>query len=183
MTEKTALRAKMTELESEMTGAQRLESDSALQRNFLKLPQLDRVESVLLYWSMDSEIATGPILEDLLHRGKTVLMPRCLPGNELECRVYNPERLVRHRWGMWEPDETCPLMEPELALVPGLCFDKSGYRLGRGGGFYDRWLAKTKAYTIGLCRETGLQTALPREYWDRRVNLVLTEQAMFECKE
>lgn len=181
MTEKAALRLKLLELEAQMTGAQRMESDFALQQKFLALPRLSRVETVLLYWSMDSEIATGPILEELLSQGKTVLLPRCLPGNGLEARLYCPDKLERHRWGMLEPGETCPVMEPELALVPGLCYDKNGYRLGRGGGFYDRWLATTQAYTVGLCRGAMLQDALPREDWDRRVDLVVTEQTAFEC--
>lgn len=183
MTEKTALRGEVARYLGQLTGAKRLESDSALQERFLALPQLDRVERVLLYWSMGSEIDTRPLLEQLLRRGKQVLLPRCLPGSEMECRLYVPGKLVRHRWGMEEPGADCPLLEPELALIPALCYDRSGYRLGRGGGFYDRWLERKEVFTVGLCRHDLLQDHLPRESWDRRVELVLTEREAFECKE
>lgn len=183
MTEKTALRGEVSRYLSQLTEAQRLESDTALQQKFLSLPLLDRVERVLLYWSMDVEIATLPILEELLRRGKQVLLPRCLPKGAMEIRLYVPGRLETHRWGMQEPAVDCPLLEPELALIPALCYDKNGYRLGWGGGFYDRWLVRTKAYTVGLCRHGLLKDHLPRESWDRRVDLVLTEQEAFECKE
>ncbi len=183
MTEKTTLRGEVTRYLIQLTEAQRLESDCALQQKFLSLPQLDRVERVLLYWSMGNEIDTLPILEQLLSRGKQVLLPRCLPGGAMETRLYVPGRLVPHRWGMQEPAMDCPLLEPELALIPALCYDKNGYRLGWGGGYYDRWLARTKTHTVGLCRHALLKAHLPRESWDRRVELVLTEQAAFECKE
>ena len=166
-----------------MTEAQRVESDTALQQNFLSLPQLDRLERVLLFAGMGHEVDTRPIIEGLLARGKHVLLPRCLEGGGLEERLYRPEKLVRHRWGMWEPDESCPVEDAELILVPALCYDRAGYRLGRGGGYYDRLLAHTNAMTVGLCRDALLVDRVPRDAWDRKVALVVTETSVFETKE
>ena len=79
---------------------------------------------------------------------------------------------------MLEPGEDCPLAAREsidLILVPGLCFDRLGYRLGQGGGYYDRYLAGYAGATVGLCRRAVLQEAVPREAHDRPVDLVVTD--------
>ena len=86
--------------------------------------------------------------------------------------------LIRHRYGMLEPGEGCPLVpqeEIELILVPGLCFDRLGYRLGQGGGYYDRYLAGYGGTTVGLCRREVLQERVPREEHDRQVDLLVTD--------
>ena len=71
-------------------------------------------------------------------------------------------------------------MEPEkgdLLIVPALCFDRQGYRLGQGGGYYDRYLEKYDGvFTAGLCRAALLMDAVPREEHDRRVDCVVTEE-------
>ena len=63
-------------------------------------------------------------------------------------------------------------------LVPGLCYDREGYRLGFGGGYYDRWLAGCSGWKVGLCRAALLQDRLPRGPYDIPVDLVVTEE---EC--
>ena len=97
----------------------------------------------------------------------------------MEARLIAPDtRLYRHRFGMLEPGEACPLLAPEeidLVLVPGLAFDRAGYRLGQGGGYYDRYLPQCSGKSLALCREAVLFEALPREEHDRPVGLVLTE--------
>lgn len=64
---------------------------------------------------------------------------------------------------------------PEVVIVPGLLFDRKGYRIGRGGGYYDRFLKEeTNSRTIGLCRPERLVHELPREPWDAAVDRVIT---------
>ena len=87
--------------------------------------------------------------------------------------------LIRHRYGMLEPGEDCPVVpreEIDLILVPGLCFDRLGYRLGQGGGYYDRYLAGYRGTTVGLCRREVLQEHVPREAHDSRVELLVTDE-------
>ena len=85
----------------------------------------------------------------------------------MEARRYDRRRLVRHRYGMLEPDEQCPVVdESELGsiLVPALCDHRRCFRLGRGGGYYDRYLADyTGCPPLGLCRNILLQEAVPVE--------------------
>ena len=66
--------------------------------------------------------------------------------------------------------------EIDLALVPAVCYDRRGYRLGFGGGYYDRWLADFAGFRVGLCRAAVLQERVPTEAHDSRVDLLLTEE-------
>lgn len=177
--EKGALRRAVRARLSAMSPEERAESDGILFRRFLALPQLAAACRVLLFCGMGAEPDTARLIPALQNRGKQVLLPRCLPGRRLEARrVTGESALVRHRYGMLEPGEDCPLVGREridLILVPGLCFDRLGYRLGQGGGYYDRYLAGYAGSTVGLCRRAVLQEAVPREAHDRPVDLVVTD--------
>ena len=81
-------------------------------------------------------------------------------------------------FGIPEPDGTARLLRPReinLMIVPCIAADRQGYRLGHGGGYYDRYLANTTGITVCLCRERLLQANLPHDALDRRVDIVLTE--------
>lgn len=140
---------------------------------------MEECRTLLLFYGMGAEPETQRLFRPLLERGKTILLPRCRSGHRLELRGYRgEEHLCRHRYGMLEPDDGCPVLPPqaaELALVPALCYDETGMRLGRGGGYYDRFLMEFPGKTVGLCREMLLQARVPAQPHDRGVALVLTE--------
>ena len=182
MADKAAFRREISRLEQSLTREQRLESDRLLCRNFLNHPRVARAETILLFAGMGLEVDTRPLLEQLEAAGKQLCLPRCLPGNAMEARRYDGARLVRHRYGMLEPDLSCPVVDKtriDLILVPALCYERRCYRMGRGGGFYDRYLADYTGFTLGLCRQALLQAAVPVERWDQRVDAVLTEREQF----
>lgn len=176
---KEALRRRLRGLEASLTPEKRRGSDEALFRRFLALPQVEEYRTLLLFYGMGTEPDTRRLFQPLLERGKTILLPRCLPGHLLELRRYRgEEHLRRHRYGMLEPDDSCPVLPyqaAELALVPALCYDETGMRLGRGGGYYDRFLTEFPGKTVGLCREMLLQARVPAQAHDCGVELVLTE--------
>ena len=97
----------------------------------------------------------------------------------MEARRYQGQvRLVSNAFGIPEPDEACPLVSREalsLILVPGLCFDENRFRLGHGGGYYDRYLDRFDRLTVALCRDRFLFPTLPVESHDRPVDVLLTE--------
>ena len=138
---------------------------------------------LLLYCGMGTEPDTLRLLPPLFSAGKAVCLPRCLPGNQMEARlVQKDSQLVRHPYGMLEPSLDCPVIPAEqidLALIPGLAFDRSGGRLGRGGGYYDRWLTGFSGITIALCRDGLLLDAVPRLPHDVGVKLVITETSLY----
>lgn len=182
MADKSAFRAAMRAREATIPEIERQESDRLLRAQFLVLDEVKRAQTLLLFYGMGYEVDTRPLLDALRAQGKRVLLPRCLPGHLMEARLYDPVRLRQHRYGMWEPDETCPVVERDdidLILVPALCYDRQGRRMGRGGGFYDRYLAEYGGVTVGLCREALLCDTVPVDPWDRPVQCVLTEHDRF----
>ncbi len=178
--EKKALRRRVREQLSALSRSELVRSDDALFEKFLSLPQVEEAQTVFAFWGIPGrEPDTARLIGELIRRGKTVGLPRMLPDHRMAVRRYDPDRpLVSVSFGISEPGEDCPLIAREainLVLVPAVCYDRRGYRLGFGGGYYDRWLAGFSGVTVGLCREAVLQEAVPTEAHDARVDLLLTE--------
>lgn len=146
---------------------------------FLALPQVEAAKTVLLFWSMTREPDTRPAISRLLALGKRVCLPKCLPGRLMEARQWTgDERLLPSGYGIPEPGNGCPIVSREdidVILVPNLCCDRDNYRLGHGGGYYDRYLAGYKGLTVALCPGAFFQDRVPREGHDLPVGLVLTD--------
>lgn len=176
-TEKTALRRAVKELA--ITPEEKAESDRLLLERFLALPQVKAASSLLLFYGVGPEPDTARLLEPLTSEGKTVALPRCLPHGGLEARRYlGLSHLSAGAFDIPEPDDTCPILARDsfdVILVPNLCCDTACYRLGHGGGYYDRYLSGYAGLTIALCRNKLLRPALPREPHDVPVALVVTE--------
>lgn len=145
---------------------------------FLGLEQVRGAKSLLLFYGVGNEPDTRPLIQTLLAEGKRVALPRCLSGGRMEARwVKDLSGLVPGRYGIPEPGEDAPLArreELDVILVPNLCCDRAGYRLGHGGGYYDRYLAGYRGFTAALCPEELTVDALPREEHDRPVTLVIS---------
>lgn len=156
----------------------RLAEDAALFDAFLSLPQVQQAQTLFLFYGVGSEPHTAPLIDRLIALGKTVALPRMLPGHRMDVLVHDPARpLVQNKFGLWEPDAACPALTPaqiDLVLVPALCYDRQNYRLGMGGGYYDRWLEHYHGTTVGLCRAALLVDRVPAELHDRPVDLVIT---------
>lgn len=159
-------------------------SDDALFSAFLSLPQVASASTLFTFWGIPGrEPDTARLIRALTARGKRVGLPRMLSGRQMEVRLYDPDRpLVPAAFGILEPPADAPLLpreDIELALVPAVCYDRRGFRLGFGGGYYDRWLSGFSGITVGLCRDCVLQDQVPVEKHDRRVELLLTETRRF----
>ena len=178
--EKKELRRQVRERLAGLSPEELRMSDSALFARFLALPQVEAAKTIFAFWGIPGkEPDTARLIGELLARGKTVGLPRMLPGHRMEVRRYDPDKpLVRVSFGISEPGEDCPLLareEIDLALVPAVCYDRRGYRLGFGGGYYDRWLEGFAGFTAGLCRRAVLQDKVPTEAHDARVDVLLSE--------
>ena len=155
----------------------RLAEDHALFDAFLCLSQVQQAQTLFLFYGVGTEPNTSVLIQQLIALGKTVALPRMLAGHGMDVLVYDPARpLVQNKFGLWEPDAACPALEPDqidLVLVPALCYDRHNYRLGMGGGYYDRWLAQYHGMTVGLCRAALLCERVPIEEHDQPVDLVI----------
>ncbi|MCI8913195.1 MAG: 5-formyltetrahydrofolate cyclo-ligase [Lawsonibacter sp.] len=178
--EKKALRRQVREQLSAMTPEQMRQSDEALFTGFLALPQVQAAKTIFAFWGIPGkEPDTARLVEYLTGHGKAVGLPRMLPEHQMEVRRYLPDRpLVSVSFGISEPGPDCPLLSPadiDLVLVPAVCYDRQGYRLGFGGGYYDRWLEHFAGFRVGLCRSAVLQNRVPTQTHDARVDVLITE--------
>ncbi|HJB96998.1 MAG TPA: 5-formyltetrahydrofolate cyclo-ligase [Candidatus Acutalibacter pullicola] len=179
MQEKAALRREL--LAQRDAVPQREEKSRAVGDGVLALPAYQKARQVLLYLSKGSEVDTWEVFARAVAEGKEVYAPRCLDGEGTMgfFQVTSPQELLQGRFGLWEPDprRCAPWRRREgaLCLVPGIAFDRQGYRLGYGKGYYDRFLAVFSGTAAGLCfRELALER-LPRGPQDRRVDVLVTE--------
>lgn len=173
------VRERKAELRRHAAGLPQVEAGALFDR-FLALPQVEAADTVLVFYGTGREPDTVPLIRALLDRGKRVALPVVLPHRGMEARqVRDLELLVPNRFGIPEPDDACPVIEKgeiAAALIPHLMVDREGYRLGWGGGYYDRWLADFSGFTVCICRPGRLVDHMPREEFDVPVQLVLIEE-------
>jgi 5-formyltetrahydrofolate cyclo-ligase len=124
------------------------------------------------------------ILEDALQRGKTLCVPRCTSPGHFEVRkITNLSQLVPGTMNILEPTADCLLVdidEIDFAIIPCLTCNHSGQRLGKGGGYYDRFLADYRGGTVLLCQEKLIREEIPVEPHDYPIHWVLTETCLYE---
>ncbi|MBQ8092437.1 MAG: 5-formyltetrahydrofolate cyclo-ligase [Clostridia bacterium] len=182
---KNRLRSRIAVEERQISPVRRKLCDEALTQRLLDLQSFRQAKTVLLFSPFGAEPRLEGVFEACHISGKRLILPRMLPGNMLECReVCDPEHLVAGKYGIQEPDQTCPSVrrdDIEFILVPAVCYDRQGGRLGRGAGYYDRFLTGYAGKTAGLCRSCFLQEKLPLEEHDICVQIVITECETIFC--
>jgi len=180
--DKTAMRREMRSRLAALSGDYIESSDAGIFRNVVSLPEYVSAGAVFIYYSLDREPDTHRLVRRALDDGKTVAMPRVLGGGRLEhLRVHSADELLPSRYGLLEPIEWAERIEPtegDIVVVPAVAYAKDGSRLGRGGGYYDRFLAGCPAFTAGLARNELLLDTLPTEEHDIRVACIVTEKGV-----
>ena len=158
--------------------SQRVERSSAIEQLVLSIDHIEHAGSVFVYVSSGSEVRTHELIAALLAQGKTVAVPRVLPdepGMMQAVVIHALNDFAPGRFGIPEPT-THELLEqtPDVTIVPGLAFTRTGARLGQGGGYYDRYLAEHPAtHKIGICFDEQLADSLPCEDHDALMDEVV----------
>lgn len=159
-----------------MTQQEILERSEDLARQFLETEQYRSARSIYGYLPFNQEVRTRPILEQALRDGKRVALPKCF-GKEMRfIWVEGFDHLEVSAFGAPQPAADGPAADDSSALVlmPGLVFDRAGNRVGYGGGFYDRFLAREPLHsTVALCYDFQLVERLECDEFDIPVDLVL----------
>ena len=127
------------------------QADEQLTQRLLELPAFQEAKTLATYLSMGHEFSTASLIQAALQDGKRVCVPRTYPQGRMEFVEYDPDILEKTRFGLLEPNEKGQLVdkaEIDLIHVPGLVFQSKGYRIGYGGGYYDRYLADFAGKTV-----------------------------------
>ena len=182
---KRDLRAEIARRIAALGEEERATGSRAVARRLLALPEFRRALAVMLFAGMPDEVDTAPVIAAALEAGKRVGLPRCRPGTrEIEVvEVRDPERdLAPGTYDIREP-VGASLIAPEdldLVVVPGRAFDRRGNRLGRGAGYYDRFLAgaASRAVRVALCFHCQLVEDVPAGDTDVPVDIVVTDREL-----
>lgn len=140
-------------------------------------PRLLQAHTVLLYYSLPNEVHTHSLIDKLYKEGKKILLPKVIGDGEMELREYGgKESMHEGAYHIMEPSG--PLFTNykalDLAIVPGMSFDKDGNRLGRGKGYYDRFLVRTPhLYKIGVCFDFQKVVHVPFDQTDIPMNEII----------
>ena len=173
---KTELRKTVRARKRAMTEEQIQEKSEALTRLFLQSEEYRNARSIYGYLPYNQEVRTVPLLEQALRDGKRVAVPKCY-GDEMRFIWMEDLSLVEKGYaGIPEPIADGPVADDETALVlmPGMAFDKEGHRIGYGGGFYDKFLAREGSHpTLALCYDFQVVSHLETEEFDIPVDKVL----------
>ena len=164
------------------------EKSDRLVSHLRNCPALNQARTILAYFSFRQEPDLTPLFTESLEgfnpSSKSWGFPRCV-GESLSWHLWQPgENLVKGAYGILEPSEVATILDPEqvdLILVPAVGCDRLGYRLGYGGGFYDRmlslpeWASKP---TIGIVFDFAFVAELPVDVWDKPLHGVCTEKQL-----
>lgn len=178
---KQALRKRYRAYRESLQPAEKEKLDAAVRRRLFRLPVYQNCRVLFIYVSKPIEVDTVRIIQSALAHGKYVAVPRCIP-NTYQMQFYfirSLEDLEPGTFGVLEPsvERCCPVSDLRhgLCVVPGLSFDTQGYRLGYGKGYYDRFLSNFGGQTVGICYRACVPWNLPHGYYDRPVDLLVTE--------
>lgn len=186
--EKQRLREEHLAAREVLSEQERSVLDNRITQKLLATSEYAEATTVLTYVSVSSEVSTRMFIECALRDGKTVAVPRCLPGHCLEfVAIASLEQLVAAPFNLLEPAKELPAVTEDqknnsICIVPALLVDTKGYRLGYGAGFYDRFLSTYPGKKICLAYQQSLsRTTLPHTEFDVPVDMVITELGVLAC--
>ena len=178
---KKEIRSQMRRIRREMSPQTVQEKNDRIYKRLIATQQYRQAKTVVVYVSKELEVDTRRLMEHAWADGKQVAAPRCVENTRLMKMhlIGSMEDLEEGAYGILEPYSNLPVLEDTtnaICIVPAFCNDYRGYRVGYGGGYYDRWLESFSGTTVGLCRECVLQRSLPVEPHDLGVHVLVTDR-------
>ena len=152
--------------------------DQTLTERFLKHPFYQEARVIATYLSFPHEFQTQELIDQALKDGKKVLIPKTYPKGRMDFVVYDAQQLVKTSFGLLEPQgnlEVVAASQIDLIHVPGLAFTTKGYRIGYGGGYYDRYLEHFTGHTLSTVYHYQVQDFIPEDH-DIPVQEVLIDE-------
>lgn len=184
--EKKALRTIYSEKRSSMDKERKKELDQKIVQRFMSLATYRYAHTLLIYYPIDGEIDVTELIRSALCAGKRVALPRCeSKGSVMHFHYINSlDELCEGRFGIMEPKEDAELFVKEeltgpcAVIIPALAYDREGYRLGYGRGFYDRYFGHSGISTVGLVYSEFVTDKLPHGRFDIAVDLLVSEKGV-----
>lgn len=172
--DKKELRKKYTKIRSKIKNKK--EKDEKIRENLKNLEIYKNAKSVFVFISYRTEVDTLKIIEMIKEDGKKLLVPLVKRKEMIAVEVEGIEDLEPNKMGILEPKEGKEEIDVDLTITPGLAFDKEGYRLGYGGGFYDRFFEKVDTIKMGIGYSDQKVDKVIHEDYDKKLDYLLTDE-------
>jgi len=181
--QKTQLRQRCKAIRKGLGDQTRQQASKSICAHLAAWDVFQTAKTILTYMPIRGEVDLRLLLTD--YPDKRWLLPRILPGEDgrMVFHPYDPEHLILHPFGMAEPAPHLPQISPteiQLVLAPGLAFDRSGWRLGYGGGFYDRFLQNCKGTSVGVVFQLLLLDSIPHGEFDVPVGWLASQDGLIK---
>lgn len=176
--DKKELRKKYTKVRADVEDKEG--KDRLIRKNLRELDIYKKAKSVFVFISYKSEVDTRGIIEDILADGKKLLVPLVKGSEMIAVEVKGIDDLEPNKMGILEPKSGDEVTDVDLTITPGLAFDKRGYRLGYGGGYYDKFFAKVDTIRMGIGYSDQYVESLVHEDYDKALEYLLTEEGLIE---
>lgn len=178
--QKSALRKFFKEKRQALSEQKKSEYAESLYKKVISLDAFKNADALLSFFPLENETDVHRINREALRLGKILAFPKCVK-NTREMNFYSVrslDELEKGSFSIFEPKESCPLFIPSdkpkaVCLVPALAYDREGFRIGYGGGYYDRYLSKYDVYTVGVIYSPFITESLPRDELDIAVDSVV----------
>ena len=185
--QKNLFREKYKKIRSEISKDQKALFDKEIFERVISLSQYKNCQYLFTYVSIGSEADTLRLIQYSLSDGKKVAVPKCGSNHGMDFYIINSlDDLEKSSFGLLEPKTDICMKAPNdcnaLCIVPAVCFDVKGCRIGYGGGYYDRFLSGFLGDTVGICYHKCLCGELPKDIYDISVNILVTENAFHDIK-
>ncbi len=185
-TDKKSLRASLRAARRALTEEERRLTDRAIMTHIVTSEAFADATCVLLFYGVDGEVNLSRVATEAFLDGKCVGYPRVEGDGVMRFRsVVSLLDLTPDAYGIPAPRADAPVITPDkdtLMLVPALAIDRDGYRLGQGGGYYDRYLTDYPGITMGVIREAAYLPTLSREAHDLPMQSIVTEKQIYKVK-
>jgi 5-formyltetrahydrofolate cyclo-ligase len=176
----------MRRLRDAMPADERARRSAVITRRLFGLDGFGHARTVMLFSSFGSEVDTAPLIARLDEERRRVALPRTKDHGMLSVAYRPGDPVSVAPFGAMEPAGGTIVAPEEIdaVLVPGLAFDRAGYRVGYGGGFFDRFLAKTRtdALRVGICFALQVVGEVPRGAADLPVDVIVTDEETLRCR-
>ncbi len=178
--EKMLIRDEVREAKKLLSEEDKAEQAAEILNKIETHPEFIKAKTILMYWSLNDEVPTHDFIKKW-HDSKTILLP-VVKGHQMTIKPYSPDTIMeKNSLGVQEPQQVSDYLDQvDLAIIPGVAFDRNKRRLGRGRGYYDRYFKNRRFHKWGVCFDFQLYHKIPSASFDIRMDKVITPNEIIQ---